>query len=201
MFITGIGERLLGYPSWVREEKYDIVAKVVPEDIAAWKSQGPEKKMLQELLQTALADRCKLKAHTTTVEVSAFALIPGKRQPKIKASQTGAPLPPETVRLAGGINIIPYKRGEFPQVTLLQTSMEAFAAYLSNGARLPVVDQTGLKGEYDFEVSQREPGPDGQPDPMAPTVWDVEAMGFRLKPVKVSMEAVVIDHIERPSEN
>jgi uncharacterized protein (TIGR03435 family) len=70
----------------------------------------------------------------------------------------------------------------------------------------PVLDQTGLTGKYDFELqrnSVRAPEgaelPAGPPDPSL--VWDLKTLGLKTVPIKIKTETLVIDHIDRPSDN
>ena len=79
----------------------------------------------------------------------------------------------------------------------------------------PVVDKTGLKGAYDFELkwernpatmpppgtSSVDPGPtDGAARPSIFTALQ-EQLGLKLIPIKTPLESIVIDHIEKPSPN
>ena len=70
----------------------------------------------------------------------------------------------------------------------------------------PVVDQTGLTGLWDFTLETAIPsnqtGPDAAPNP-GPTVMEAmqDQLGLRFKPTKAVIPILVIDHIERPSEN
>jgi len=72
-----------------------------------------------------------------------------------------------------------------------------------------VQDKTGLKGRYDFVLqrpsvgaSSAEPGAGSVPDP-GPSVFAVleDGLGLKLEAAKGSVDTLVIDHIERPSEN
>jgi uncharacterized protein (TIGR03435 family) len=65
----------------------------------------------------------------------------------------------------------------------------------------PVVDQTGLAGPYDWRLRW---GGDGSPDQSLPTTIFTalqEQLGLRLEPARGSVQVVVIDHVERPTEN
>ena len=68
----------------------------------------------------------------------------------------------------------------------------------------PVVDQTGLKGQYDFALKytydeSRAPT-DGSAPPSLFTAIQ-EQIGLKLEPVKAPAEVLVIDHVEQPSAN
>jgi uncharacterized protein (TIGR03435 family) len=76
---------------------------------------------------------------------------------------------------------------------------------LDDGASRIVVDKTGLTGRYDFSLRWT---PDDAPDssashPSAPSMFTAiqEQLGLKLVPSKGHVEVLVIDHIEKPSEN
>jgi bla regulator protein BlaR1 len=82
------------------------------------------------------------------------------------------------------------------------------AATLLNGGGRPVQDKTGLSGKYDFTISM--PVPDDTPsgtqqggasDPQSLAFSAAEQLGLKLEPAKGEVETLVIDHVERPSEN
>jgi bla regulator protein BlaR1 len=91
------------------------------------------------------------------------------------------------------------------------TTMDQLAEALSALGRLdrPVVDQTGLSGRIDYEMQwTREPNPLGQPDTNpppdpGPTFLQAlrEQLGLKLEPAKAPLRVLVIDRVERPSEN
>ncbi len=76
----------------------------------------------------------------------------------------------------------------------------AMSPLLTGTAGRLVLDQTGLKGAYDFTLkweSERLTGSDSPPFFTAIQ----EQPGLRLVPSKASVEVIVIDHVEPPSEN
>jgi uncharacterized protein (TIGR03435 family) len=67
------------------------------------------------------------------------------------------------------------------------------------------VDKTGLTGKYDMHLDMGQPGPpaaDGSADPRA-SIFSVvqEQLGLKLESQKDQVETLVIDHVERPTEN
>ena len=76
--------------------------------------------------------------------------------------------------------------------------MTAFTNYLSNSLPMPVIDQTGLEGAFDFTLNpSTEPG-----ESWSDRIHDaLIAVGFKVEYRKVPTEVTVVDHIERPSEN
>jgi uncharacterized protein (TIGR03435 family) len=200
-------EKILGAPPWVRSELYDIDAKVAAADLPAWKNQGAQKKVLQSMLQTMLAERCQLVLHRTTVEVPVYALVVGKHGTKLRPANVGEPLPNRAGRLIGGATVVPFVRsdvrakGEVPKITFLETSMESFAAYLSGLSNRPVADRTGLIGSYDFELQQNAELDASASDPAPASRFNVEELGLKLVPMKLPIEGLTIDHIEKPTIN
>ena len=87
--------------------------------------------------------------------------------------------------------------------------MANLATVLSSNLSRPVVDKTGVTGSYDFHLDLPLPPPPGAPgidDPNTPDLLGnvndaVQKLGLKLEPTKGSAEFVVIDHIERPTEN
>ena len=80
------------------------------------------------------------------------------------------------------------------------TSMGSLAAELSVLMPMPVEDRTGLTGKYDFVVPRRSDLLSTD-DLSRSTSWGIEELGLELKPSKIPMEPLVIEHIERPSPN
>ncbi len=69
---------------------------------------------------------------------------------------------------------------------------------------LPLVDQTRLKGQYDFNLKYTYDEARAPTDsPIPPSLFTAiqEQAGLKLEPVKALADVIVIDHIERPSAN
>jgi uncharacterized protein (TIGR03435 family) len=78
--------------------------------------------------------------------------------------------------------------------------MTRLAEYLSSQAERPVIDNTGLKGEYDFRV---EWATDEKPGSLRPSVFAAlqEQLGLKLNATKGTIETIVVDRAERASAN
>jgi uncharacterized protein (TIGR03435 family) len=92
------------------------------------------------------------------------------------------------------------------RATVLNHAMPGIAAFLGNVAGMPVVDETGLPGIYDFhlEYVPNSPNPTATPADPGPGLFDAvqSQLGLRLVSKKVSVEMLVIDHVENfPAEN
>lgn len=193
---------LAGVPDWVRTEVYDIDAKVPEADLAAWQNPATQPAMLRTMLQAMLADRCKLAVHRGSKEVAVYSLVVGKSGPKLKPTVPGDPHPGATP-LPGGGEFLNRGTGT---ASFYGAPIRALAVVLSNIASRPVEDKTGLTGRYDMSFRIPHPGaPSTEPDSTSnppPTIFEVvEGFGLKLEPAKSSVETLIIDHIEKPSEN
>ena len=203
-------DRLKNAPPWVMTEPYNIAAKVAPATADAMKDMKPLQWMALEapMLRAMLQDRCKLVVHTMPIEVPGYALVVGKHGMKIKEAQPDEPEPPHVFKLAGNKwMVIPRQSGPdaTPYIHYLQITMAELTAFLGKGAT-PLVDQTGLTGRYDFELPIIDTSSPGAENSSAPDLdvahkYDWGALGLEMKPIKVPAVDLVIDHIERPTEN
>jgi len=203
-------DRLKGAPSWVSTEPYDITAKVDDATADSWKDmrQAQQVAIAAPMLKAMLEDRCKLVAHTVPTEILGYALVVGKHGMKMKVAQPDEPRPTTGYATFGeGWMMVPIRPGPDAKqsVTYLQITMAQFTEFLSVSG-LPVLDQTGLAGKYDFELPKYETNPPEEgappgPFPDAAHMFNWEAIGLEMKPIKVPALDVVVDHIERPTPN
>jgi uncharacterized protein (TIGR03435 family) len=204
-------DRLSGAPAWL-SDLYDINAKVSDADIAKWQKQGvalDKQPMFREMLQTMLADRCHLVAHMAPgPPISGWSLEVGKHAPRLTESKPGEALPAGAKLHDGGV-MTPYQRGDKPHLTLYGATMTDLAQILSQiSTGHPVQDHTGLTGHYDFVVnwisdpdSKMREGLISPDDPDPLSHWNIDALGLHVAPIKLPTDTLVIDHIEKPSEN
>jgi uncharacterized protein (TIGR03435 family) len=180
--------RILDVPSWASDQTYEIDAKVDGDDVAAFgKLSGPER---NQMLQALLRDRFKLKAHLDTRELPVYELVVAKGGSKLKeATPAEAAQPMMRMRSRGEIDSVSMSLGSLPSL-------------LSRELDRPVVDKTGLKGNYDFTL-QFAPAVGSPPDSEAPSIFTAieEQLGLRLQTARAPMDVLVIDSVERPAEN
>jgi uncharacterized protein (TIGR03435 family) len=140
---------------------------------------------LLHMLQALLIDRFHLKFHRETVERPGFALVVGKK---------GSRLEPSTAKeFSFGPGGKPHGR---PIVlSPRKCSMPMLAEMLSGYGPGPVVDKTGLPGDYDFKLSWD--------DKDGPSVFTAlqDQLGLRLEPQKVSLSLFVVDSARKPDAN
>jgi uncharacterized protein (TIGR03435 family) len=215
--------QLLGGPDWIDAERFDIDARV-----EAPPPGGPE--ALIPMLRTLLAARFTLRTHTEARELPAYVLVlarkDGRLGPGIRPTQADCSTAPSVT----GPEIIVSGKDEWPPCGMSSTApvtklsdagvtisatirraavqMKDLATTLQGNVGRPVVDRTGLAGRFDVEyayVLRRPPNQTAQPEfaPVAPTIFVAleEQLGLKLESQRAEVPVVVIDSVERPSEN
>lgn len=85
--------QIQGVPEWVKAERYDIDAKLPDADLADWQKKPLQEEMLRSMLQSLLAERCKLTVHREMKDVATFSLVIGKHGPKLQEAKPDVPHP------------------------------------------------------------------------------------------------------------
>ena len=221
-------DRIVGAPDWVKKKRYEIQAKVSPED--APKLEKLKIDQRRSMMLPLLEERFNLKYHHEMRELPSYVLVVAKGGLKMKASEVqDAPLPPKPPDTADskagdpGVKNPPQKR----MMRLMGpghmeaegSNMQGLARILSMQLGRSVVDQTGLTGNYDYSLNwtpDNAPppmpggGPEGGPsrsdnagDAAGPSLFTAmqEQLGLKLEATKGMVDVIVIDHIDAPSEN
>jgi len=186
--------QIAGGPAWIATDTYDLVA--VAESDAALKEDG------RAMFQKLLTDRFQLAFHWEQREMPVYVMTVAKGGPNLTVAD-GAGVHTSSCQRAG-------------QCMLRREDMQHFASWLQSAVLdKPVVDKTGLAGEFDFALKwtpdQREffstgstMAPPPIDDPNAPPgLYQAmeDQLGLKLDAQKTSTQVLVIDHVERPSEN
>ena len=171
-----------GGPSWLGNDNYDFVA-TTPTPVVL------TDKVLQPYLQSLLADRFHLKFHRETKESPVYWLVAAKNGTK-PTTHTGEGTE-GTSSNGNGIN---------EKMNGTKLSMPDLASFLASRLDRPVIDHTGIKGQFDFQL---EWSPDQSSDSPKPSVFTAlqEQLGLRLEANKGPVEILIIDSVEKPSEN
>ena len=217
----GPGLAITGGPSWVNTDRYDIEAR--PE-------QGfiPTAEQAQKMLQALLEERFGLQVRRETKEGPIYALTVAKGGLKAKRStdQTplnfgapapggpaGGPLPPPSASFNPGG---PIPRGMMMvglgQLRATAQTMTGFAGLLTGSAGRKVVDRTGLEGLYNFELNWTPDqipanlpadAPFPRPDPNGPSIFTAlqEQLGLKLESATGPLKSIVIEKVQKPTEN
>jgi len=189
-----------GAPAWTDSERYDIIAKA--DNNASFNE-------AMFMLQGLLADRFKLQYHRTEKETSVFALLPARGGPSVTATKPGSCVPPNYDKKAQGAPQGDLKfcgwRVRGGEIEGTGVSMSEFADTLSAQMDRPVIDRTGIRGNVDVHLAWTPDGDtaDTNGDPIGPSLFTAieQQMGLRLESSKGLVKMLVIDHIDRPSEN
>lgn len=182
-------DQILNAPAWASSTLYDVTARA-PEDA------GLTYPKLLPYLQTLLRDRFGLHSHFEQREVPGYALVVAKGGPKLPRPANPTPAANSTT---GFIDTEGLRGTAIPLKTL--------ASMLRSPVGVPVVDATGLNGNFDVTLKFSNPhaaGNDTASDPTLPSIFTAvtEQLGLRLNPRKVSLPFLVIDHVEKlPSAN
>ncbi|HZZ41105.1 MAG TPA: TIGR03435 family protein [Acidobacteriaceae bacterium] len=187
---------------WIESQQWDIIAKFDDPSLAGL-SNAERNDRIRPMLQALLRERFDLKLHTELRPTSVYALVQAKGGAKVKE----VPAPPEVQ--GDWMEAMKRYREEnpgkpFPGAISCSDRCTATAVTISNAlgqiqgsshADRMVVDETGLKGHYDFSFRQPRNEDD---DAMAEVMED---LGMKLEPRKVDLTTYVIDSAEKPSPN
>ena len=214
------GSQLIGGPEWIDKDRYEIHGKPPDELRAAIQKMSREERDTQQemMQQSLLAERFHLKVHFETREMPVFELLPAKGGLKIKPVDPppsgDSPKPtkpgemrPGTMDLMIGNNGLNILAGRAATLEMLMNAIRAQAPEVRGR---PIVNETGFSGNFDlkdfrFAGLAYTQGPAGASatEPDAPSVSQEleEKLGIKLAAVKGQVEVVVIDSIDRPTEN
>jgi uncharacterized protein (TIGR03435 family) len=174
-------------------------------DIDAVAPGSPTDDEIRLMFRSLLEDRFKLRTHHETQQREVYALVLGKRKPKLREWQAGEK--PLSVRGSpvpeGGVGNFS-SREEPYHIAGRKVPLTKLAAYLTLLLRTPVIDKTGLLGDFDFELvwgAQGEERPSGPPDPAEVAAVLGEQTGLALVRSKEPIDVLVVDHFEKPSAN
>jgi uncharacterized protein (TIGR03435 family) len=193
-------KQISGAPAWVEAEKFTVSAKPDTAGI-------PNVDQMKAMMQKLLADRFGLAFHRDKKELSVYAITVAKGGPKLE-KETNNPVP------VPGFGGLPQRGFMVRNATITEFATVMQAQFMEQ----PVVDQTELgTTRYNFTLkwtpdpSQRQLG--GGPDaPAQAPVPDADAppdlftamqqqLGLKLGTAKAPVDVLVIDKVEKPSDN
>ncbi len=215
--------QIIGLPNW-GDTGHDVyaIAATAPGEGTLPLAQA------RRMLQTLLADRFQLKLHHETRELPVYALVPAKNGPRLAPRSKVCNLPGATFVTRGGGRGDGKAGDGKPQPVEggrdlgLLSSWALMPELLAMYTDRPVIDKSGLQEPAYCTADGNDPlmvlvmglapgpgrGVDPQPrsvdaDAGAPSIFTLieEKWGMRLEPQKAPVDVLVIDHVDRPSEN
>jgi uncharacterized protein (TIGR03435 family) len=179
-------KQVVGAPSWLDNKHWDMNGTTNLTEDATFPQE-------QQLIRQLLKERFGLRFHHEQREMSAYALRVVKEQPILAAAANPGAQPVEHTEGREEQRTENYRSSTIGYfLTIRQLFMDR-----------PLVDQTELKGIYDFKLTYSygdAPNTDADaPPPMFTAIK--EQLGLKFEPVKTAVQVMVVDHIEQPSAN
>lgn len=190
-------KEIVNAPDWIEKDRYDIVGVMNPEG-------RPSLHQVQMLLQKLLADRFQMKFHHEKRTMPAFVLAAAKSGTKLVPTLLDSTnLTENEHESPAGLTMI-LRNATLAELTLL------FQGFILDR---PVVNETGIKGKYDFDFTftpdesmfggHSVVNPHTDTAESAPSLFEVfqQQFGLKLTAKKTAVQVLVIDHVEKPSAN
>jgi uncharacterized protein (TIGR03435 family) len=183
-------DQISGLPGWAADARFDLEAKM-DEDTASAFAKLPHDRQWQQrqlMLQAALADRFKLRVHRETSLRPVYALVVAKGGSKLKPSEGSEGWwswsGPAIVVHAEPVSMLAMCLSKLPEIDRI------------------VIDKTSLTGDYDVDLKWTRDDEPAQSD-AAPAIFTAieEQLGLKLEPARGPVDVIVVDHIDRPTEN
>ena len=191
------GFRFIGGPRWMCAERWDVQAKPGPAALNT--------KEIRPMLRALLEDRFQLRVHSETRSMPIYELKVAPKGPKLhRVEDSNTKL---DIRTGNGL------------IRFTKATVSTFASQLSYALDRPVLDKTGISGEFSFALEWTPfPGEDGGPttsglppgaaeqlasSPGGPSIFTAieEQLGLRLKSGRGPVEVLVIDSAQTPTAN
>jgi uncharacterized protein (TIGR03435 family) len=208
--------QVVGGPAWLDSARYDIVAKAA--------GNPPRSDMYGPMLQSLLEDRFGLRVHRETKEGTVYFMAVAKTGPKLQASQENTCVvadinhPPEAGRAVCGTTKIS-SGGPVVTVDIAGATIANLCTQLNLVMDHEVIDRTGIAGRFDIhlEVARADVQPKfvagrtvEQQDQLTADDRDAgpplsaslqQQLGLKLETGRGPVQVIVVDRIERPTDN
>jgi len=195
--------QIIGGPDWINKERYQIEAK---------SESSVDKKQWMLMLETLLEDRFRMSAHRENREMPAYALITDKKGSRVSVSEEGECAAGGSPISADRYNPPPFEcrkmlistSGAAVRMQGEHVAIRELVRVLAVALDRPVLDKTNLSGTFDIKLRYV----DDDSGPAASTTVGPslsialqEQLGLKLEAVKSHIDVLVIDSIQRPTEN
>jgi uncharacterized protein (TIGR03435 family) len=184
------GDQLVGGPAWLASDTWDIEAK----------AERPTKMQEKaEMLQTLLAERFQLKVHWETRELQEYNVVVAKSGSKLR----------EYKKVDGDARAIGTRIGR-GLIDAHGIEFQEFVGFLRSELGRPVINSTGLTGQYDLKLEwvpdERQPNGGGEApsaDAAGPSIFAAiqEQLGLKLEAIRGPVKVLAVDSAAKPSGN
>ncbi len=204
-------------PNWYMTDRYDVQAKVAPSDAAVWHRLDYEGQQL--LFRKVLADRFKFACHFVDADEPVYDLVVAKGGLKMKEAKPDEVSPyhfhqpgdPSTAYSGPGMSIRYTPNGWTTVFQRLDMTSFAKSNVFAEALDRPVIDKTGVTGVYNFSLDfsyqpttavPPQAGAASEPTP-GPDIFTAlqQQLGLKLEPGRGAIRQLIVDHVERPSED
>jgi uncharacterized protein (TIGR03435 family) len=187
---------IIGAPEWANSDAFDIQAKA---------EHAPSPEAMRRMVQSLLGDRFQLKAHLEKRELPVYELVLAKGGPRLNPADLQTPGKQQLIGMPSPSGSLTLKMRN------TQTSLANLSNTLQSYAGRPIIDKTGLEGQFDISLqfaldavpAGPATGPPSPSDPSGPSLFTAiqEQLGLKLESSKGPVEVLVIDSVQKPSEN
>ncbi|MBZ5489550.1 MAG: TIGR03435 family protein [Acidobacteriia bacterium] len=214
--------QISGGPDWLATARFNVEAKLDESTVAELKKLGPEQQKMERdlMFQNLLADQFKVALHRESKLLPGYALVIAKNGPKVQQAKPGDTYP-NGIKGPDGLPAGPHKFTFGPEGVIVQALPMSFVSNnLATHLGQPVVDRTGLTGDYDFTMkfspgggtaarSNEQTGTKTTTMPVnsmsehnAALIAAVEEqLGLKLDQQTIPLPVLVIDRAEKPAAN
>ena len=188
--------QITGAPEWIDNEKYNVTGQPQAEG-------QPNERQLKAMVRSLLEERFRIAVHRESRELPVYAMIVATAGPKLSKNATNPDGLPSL--FFKGLGVLP----------AINASMSDLANVMQTAVLdRPVVDRTGLSGRFDFTLTWtpdesqfrgmgvRVPAPSTDPN-LPPGLFTAieEQLGLKLESTRAPVEVLVVDRVEKPSDN
>jgi uncharacterized protein (TIGR03435 family) len=217
--VSNTGSRLTGGPPWISSSTaaYDIEATIPKGAIPAGMPYSAARRRLLPMVQNLLRNQFHLQVHHDVLEMPVYAVTIAKDGPRLqKAAFEERDCPGPETPASASVTCHKLAGGRGRGVRGFAVTLNDFFQYLEPWFDRPLVDETDLDGLFNIQTSGwREFHPEDPNDPNAnftastnPAAADLpmlpevfEKLGLKIKAQKGRAEVIVIDAVQKPSEN
>jgi uncharacterized protein (TIGR03435 family) len=193
---------IVGGPQWADTDRFDIEAKTSS-------GANPTPEQMRLMMQSMLMDRFRLKAHWEMRQMPTYNLVAAKNGVKAKLSNDQSPISIDGQRGVARTIAKPSPAGITVTMSADGMPIDVLVGTLQSYAGRPMFDKTGLQGMFDvrlqffMESTSNNGAPPASSDPMGPTFATAieEQLGLKLESSRGPLPVLVIDNVQKPSEN